>query len=92
METKWHLHGAHQLLWVAEASWPPDVRLFLFSPADLCYPVSSQFLKPRDSEVLCILGAGVQAYSHYEIFTEQFSFKEVSKGGAWGGGRWDRGL
>uniref|UniRef100_A0A5F8H4N9 Ketimine reductase mu-crystallin n=1 Tax=Monodelphis domestica TaxID=13616 RepID=A0A5F8H4N9_MONDO len=35
------------------------------------------FLKPPSSEVLCILGAGVQAYSHYEIFTEQFSFKEV---------------
>lgn len=27
--------------------------------------------------MLCILGAGVQAYSHYEVFTEQFSFKEV---------------
>uniref|UniRef100_A0A8C3I2A2 Ketimine reductase mu-crystallin n=1 Tax=Chrysemys picta bellii TaxID=8478 RepID=A0A8C3I2A2_CHRPI len=35
------------------------------------------FLMPADSEVLCILGAGVQAYSHYEVFTEQFSFKEV---------------
>ncbi|XP_048645588.1 ketimine reductase mu-crystallin isoform X2 [Marmota marmota marmota] len=35
------------------------------------------FLKPPNSDVLCILGAGVQAYSHYEIFTEQFSFKEV---------------
>nr|XP_048316337.1 ketimine reductase mu-crystallin [Myodes glareolus] len=39
--------------------------------------IATKFLKPRDSEVLCILGAGVQAYSHYEIFTEQFSFKEV---------------
>jgi len=37
-------------------------------------------LKPPSSEVLCILGAGVQAYSHYEVFTEQFSFKEVSPG------------
>uniref|UniRef100_A0A4W2HTH7 Ketimine reductase mu-crystallin n=1 Tax=Bos indicus x Bos taurus TaxID=30522 RepID=A0A4W2HTH7_BOBOX len=35
------------------------------------------FLKPPNSEVLCILGAGVQAYSHYEVFTEQFFFKEV---------------
>lgn len=35
---------------------------------------------PADAEVLCILGAGVQAYSHYEVFTEQFSFKEVSQG------------
>uniref|UniRef100_A0A8C6GT05 Ketimine reductase mu-crystallin n=1 Tax=Mus spicilegus TaxID=10103 RepID=A0A8C6GT05_MUSSI len=34
-------------------------------------------LKPPGSDVLCILGAGVQAYSHYEIFTQQFSFKEV---------------
>lgn len=48
---------------------------------DLCHLVSlKQFLKPPSSEVLCILGAGVQAYSHYEVFTEQFSFKEVSPG------------
>ncbi|XP_011384057.1 ketimine reductase mu-crystallin [Pteropus vampyrus] len=39
--------------------------------------IATKFLKPHSSEVLCILGAGVQAYSHYEIFTEQFSFKEV---------------
>ncbi|XP_028620114.1 ketimine reductase mu-crystallin [Grammomys surdaster] len=39
--------------------------------------IATKFLKPPGSEVLCILGAGVQAYSHYEIFTEQFSFKEV---------------
>ncbi|XP_038195706.1 ketimine reductase mu-crystallin [Arvicola amphibius] len=39
--------------------------------------IATKFLKPQDSEVLCILGAGVQAYSHYEIFTEQFPFKEV---------------
>uniref|UniRef100_A0A5F8H2M9 Ketimine reductase mu-crystallin n=1 Tax=Monodelphis domestica TaxID=13616 RepID=A0A5F8H2M9_MONDO len=39
--------------------------------------IATKFLKPPSSEVLCILGAGVQAYSHYEIFTEQFSFKEV---------------
>ncbi|CAO2583056.1 Ketimine reductase mu-crystallin [Lemmus lemmus] len=39
--------------------------------------IATKFLKPQDSNVLCILGAGVQAYSHYEIFTEQFSFKEV---------------
>ncbi|MEJ1273895.1 crystallin mu [Cricetulus griseus] len=39
--------------------------------------IATKFLKPPDSDVLCILGAGVQAYSHYEIFTEQFSFKEV---------------
>ncbi|MBZ3875030.1 Ketimine reductase mu-crystallin [Sciurus carolinensis] len=39
--------------------------------------IATKFLKPPNSDVLCILGAGVQAYSHYEIFTEQFSFKEV---------------
>uniref|UniRef100_A0A8C4YIU8 Ketimine reductase mu-crystallin n=1 Tax=Gopherus evgoodei TaxID=1825980 RepID=A0A8C4YIU8_9SAUR len=42
--------------------------------------IATKFLMPADSEVLCILGAGVQAYSHYEVFTEQFSFKEVSQG------------
>ncbi|XP_052030953.1 ketimine reductase mu-crystallin [Apodemus sylvaticus] len=39
--------------------------------------IATKFLKGPGSDVLCILGAGVQAYSHYEIFTEQFSFKEV---------------
>ncbi|XP_003790739.1 ketimine reductase mu-crystallin [Otolemur garnettii] len=39
--------------------------------------IATKFLKPPSSEVLCILGAGVQAYSHYEVFAEQFSFKEV---------------
>lgn len=39
--------------------------------------IATKLLKPPSSEVLCILGAGVQAYSHYEVFTEQFSFKEV---------------
>ncbi|XP_033023490.1 ketimine reductase mu-crystallin [Lacerta agilis] len=39
--------------------------------------IATKFLMPEDSEVLCILGAGAQAYSHYEIFTEMFSFKEV---------------
>ncbi|XP_051001105.1 ketimine reductase mu-crystallin [Acomys russatus] len=39
--------------------------------------IATKFLKPPGSDVLCILGAGVQAYSHYEIFTEQFPFKEV---------------
>ncbi|XP_032748655.1 ketimine reductase mu-crystallin [Rattus rattus] len=39
--------------------------------------IATKFLKPPGGDVLCILGAGVQAYSHYEIFTEQFSFKEV---------------
>ncbi|XP_066134647.1 ketimine reductase mu-crystallin [Saccopteryx bilineata] len=39
--------------------------------------IATKFLKPPSSDVLCILGAGVQAYSHYEVFTEQFSYKEV---------------
>ncbi|XP_053132368.1 ketimine reductase mu-crystallin isoform X2 [Hemicordylus capensis] len=39
--------------------------------------IATKYLMPADSEVLCILGAGVQAYSHYEIFTELFSFNEV---------------
>ncbi|KAH0631923.1 hypothetical protein JD844_019826 [Phrynosoma platyrhinos] len=39
--------------------------------------IATKLLMPVDSEVLCILGAGVQAYSHYDIFTELFSFKEV---------------
>ncbi|NXR12426.1 CRYM reductase, partial [Semnornis frantzii] len=39
--------------------------------------IATKFLMPASAEVLCILGAGVQAYSHYEIFTELFTFKEV---------------
>ncbi|XP_023687034.2 ketimine reductase mu-crystallin isoform X2 [Paramormyrops kingsleyae] len=36
-----------------------------------------QFLRPPHAEVLCILGSGSQALSHYEIFTQMFSFKEI---------------
>ncbi|XP_044289763.1 ketimine reductase mu-crystallin isoform X1 [Varanus komodoensis] len=39
--------------------------------------IATKLLRPADSEVLCILGSGVQARSHYEIFMEIFSFKEV---------------
>lgn len=39
--------------------------------------IATKFLKPVQADVLCILGSGVQAVSHYEIFTEMFSFKEV---------------
>ncbi|KAK9393165.1 ketimine reductase mu-crystallin [Crotalus adamanteus] len=39
--------------------------------------IATKYLMPANSEVFCILGAGVQAYSHYELFTELFSFKEV---------------
>ncbi|XP_078521192.1 ketimine reductase mu-crystallin [Lissotriton helveticus] len=39
--------------------------------------VATKLLKPPLSEVLCILGSGAQARSHYEAFTEMFTFKEV---------------
>uniref|UniRef100_A0A8C3L8H9 Ketimine reductase mu-crystallin n=1 Tax=Chrysolophus pictus TaxID=9089 RepID=A0A8C3L8H9_CHRPC len=39
--------------------------------------IATKLLMPRSAEVLCILGAGVQARSHYEIFTELFPFTEV---------------
>ncbi|NWJ00113.1 CRYM reductase, partial [Crypturellus undulatus] len=39
--------------------------------------IATKLLMPASAEVLCILGAGVQAHSHYEIFTELFTFKEV---------------
>ncbi|XP_030813939.1 ketimine reductase mu-crystallin [Camarhynchus parvulus] len=39
--------------------------------------IATKLLMPPFAEVLCILGAGVQAYSHYDIFTELFPFKEV---------------
>ncbi|NWT07414.1 CRYM reductase, partial [Mionectes macconnelli] len=39
--------------------------------------IATKLLMPPFAEVLCILGAGAQAYSHYEILTELFTFKEV---------------
>ncbi|XP_064806510.1 ketimine reductase mu-crystallin isoform X1 [Oncorhynchus masou masou] len=39
--------------------------------------ISAKLLMPAKSEVLTILGAGHQALSHYNVFTETFSFKEV---------------
>ncbi|XP_071976654.1 ketimine reductase mu-crystallin [Engystomops pustulosus] len=39
--------------------------------------IATKLLKPSPAEVLCILGSGAQAHSHYEAFTQQFSFKEV---------------
>ncbi|NXA38576.1 CRYM reductase, partial [Eudromia elegans] len=39
--------------------------------------IATKLLMPPSAEVLCILGAGVQAHSHYEIFTELFTFNEV---------------
>lgn len=43
-----------------------------------------QLLMRPDAEVLAILGSGNQAVSHYNVFTEMFSFKEV-KTPAWTG-------
>lgn len=39
--------------------------------------ISAQLLMPFGSEVLAILGAGHQALSHYHVFKERFTFKEV---------------
>ncbi|KAG9476999.1 hypothetical protein GDO78_002406 [Eleutherodactylus coqui] len=39
--------------------------------------IATKLLKPSRAEVLCILGSGAQAHSHYRAFTQQFSFKEV---------------
>ncbi|XP_077360045.1 ketimine reductase mu-crystallin-like [Festucalex cinctus] len=39
--------------------------------------ISAKLLMPPQAEVLAILGTGQQALSHYRIFTEMFSFKEV---------------
>lgn len=36
-----------------------------------------QLLMHPDAEVLAILGSGLQAMSHYNVFTEMFPFKEV---------------
>ncbi|XP_075035812.1 ketimine reductase mu-crystallin [Mixophyes fleayi] len=39
--------------------------------------IATKLLKPSSAEVLCILGSGAQAHSHYQAFTQQFLFKEV---------------
>ncbi|XP_057681911.1 ketimine reductase mu-crystallin [Corythoichthys intestinalis] len=39
--------------------------------------ISAKLLMPHKAEVLAILGTGQQALSHYNVFTEMFSFKEV---------------
>uniref|UniRef100_A0A3P9LK03 Ketimine reductase mu-crystallin n=1 Tax=Oryzias latipes TaxID=8090 RepID=A0A3P9LK03_ORYLA len=39
--------------------------------------ISAKLLMPPQAEVLAILGTGKQALSHYRVFTEMFSFKEV---------------
>lgn len=39
--------------------------------------ISAKLLMPPKAEVLCILGSGAQAVSHFEVFTEMFHFKEI---------------
>ncbi|XP_034049311.1 ketimine reductase mu-crystallin-like [Thalassophryne amazonica] len=39
--------------------------------------ISAKLLMRSEAEILAILGTGQQALSHYHIFTEIFSFKEV---------------
>ncbi|XP_076007778.1 ketimine reductase mu-crystallin [Genypterus blacodes] len=39
--------------------------------------ISAKLLMAPKAEVLAILGSGSQALSHYNVFTEMFSFKEV---------------
>ncbi|XP_071402560.1 ketimine reductase mu-crystallin [Centroberyx affinis] len=39
--------------------------------------ISAKYLMPAGAEVLAILGTGTQALSHYNAFTEMFTFKEV---------------
>lgn len=42
-----------------------------------CCVFVTQLLMRPEAEVLAILGTGKQALSHYNVFTEMFSFKEV---------------
>ncbi|KAM4631793.1 ketimine reductase mu-crystallin isoform 1-T1 [Discoglossus pictus] len=39
--------------------------------------IATKLLGPSRADVLCILGSGAQARSHYQVFTQQFLFKEV---------------
>ncbi|XP_078096672.1 ketimine reductase mu-crystallin isoform X3 [Mustelus asterias] len=39
--------------------------------------IATKYLKRKNLDVLCILGAGPVAVSHYEIFTQMFPFKQV---------------
>ncbi|KAI2658710.1 Ketimine reductase mu-crystallin [Labeo rohita] len=39
--------------------------------------ISAKLFSPAFSEVLCILGSGQQARSHYDVLTKLFKFKEV---------------
>ncbi|XP_053550731.1 ketimine reductase mu-crystallin isoform X1 [Bombina bombina] len=39
--------------------------------------IATRVLRPLRAEVLCILGSGAQAQSHYQVLTQQFLFKTV---------------
>ncbi|XP_078414947.1 ketimine reductase mu-crystallin isoform X1 [Cetorhinus maximus] len=39
--------------------------------------IATKYLQRKNLDVLCILGAGPVAVSHYEIFTQMFPFKQV---------------
>ncbi|XP_072337567.1 ketimine reductase mu-crystallin isoform X1 [Scyliorhinus torazame] len=39
--------------------------------------IATKYLKQKDLDVLCILGAGPMAVTHYELFTQMFPFKQV---------------
>uniref|UniRef100_UPI00398E855D ketimine reductase mu-crystallin n=1 Tax=Pristiophorus japonicus TaxID=55135 RepID=UPI00398E855D len=39
--------------------------------------IATKYLKRQNLDVLCILGAGPEAVSHYRIFTQMFPFKQV---------------
>ncbi|XP_063286443.1 ketimine reductase mu-crystallin [Pelobates fuscus] len=39
--------------------------------------IATKLLKSPHAEVMCILGSGAQALSHYQAFTQQFSFTEI---------------
>ncbi|XP_056392229.1 ketimine reductase mu-crystallin isoform X2 [Hyla sarda] len=51
-----------------------QATVLLFEPSN---GTLKALLKPSPCEVLCILGSGAQAHSHYEAFTQQFFFREV---------------
>ncbi|CAN0016834.1 unnamed protein product [Lampetra planeri] len=39
--------------------------------------IATKYLSPPESRILCILGAGAQAHSHYQVLMQMFHFDEV---------------
>ncbi|XP_067859647.1 ketimine reductase mu-crystallin [Heptranchias perlo] len=54
-----------------------DGRVITERRTALVSAIATKYLKRQNLDVLCILGAGPQAVSHYEIFTQMFPFKQV---------------